>query len=332
MDLRTVVSITNPAFYISHKEKIMLLGSCFAENIGKKLIETKFQVDQNPFGILYNPASVAQSLARLMNPIPFDEKDIFEHSELYHTFYHHSRFSQADLHTLLNVINQQLVYSSSFLQQTNRLLITFGTAWVYRLQSSGEIVSNCHKLPDKYFIRDFLSVESIVEQWKDLLEKVWIKNPSLQVLFTVSPVRHWKDGAHGNQLSKATLLLAIEALCKRFPEKVIYFPSYEIQLDELRDYRFYADDMLHPSGMAIEYIWQRFAETYFTPETHRLLKEWDDIRKAIQHKPFRPESDTYRSFILQTLLKVEQLEEKFPYFYVTNEKELLLSKLKKNGI
>lgn len=305
----------------------MLLGSCFVENIGKRLQENKFPVDLNPFGIIYNPASVATSLMHLLNPEPFTPEDLFEREGLYHSFIHHSRFSGTDGEEVLTDINRRLHHSSSFLADASCLVITFGTAWVYHLKSTGQIVSNCHKLPDKFFHRTCLTKEEIVEQWQTLLQELWNRNSSLRILFTVSPVRHWKDGAHGNQLSKAILLLAIDELCRLFPDRLFYFPSYEILLDELRDYRFYATDMLHPSEPAIEYIWQRFAEFCFTTETQHLLKEWEVIRKALFHKPVCPDSDAYHTFITQTLLKIEQLQEKFPYFYVAQEKEILLSKL-----
>ncbi|MCD7933040.1 MAG: GSCFA domain-containing protein [Tannerellaceae bacterium] len=327
MDFRTIISIPKVVYPVSHRDKTMLLGSCFVENIGKRLQENKFPVDLNPFGIIYNPASVATSLMRLLNPEPFTPEDLFEWEGLYHSFMHHSRFSGTDGENVLTDINRRLYHSSSFLADASCLVITFGTAWVYHLKSTGQIVSNCHKLPDKFFHRTCLTKEEIVEQWQSLLQELWNRNSSLRILFTVSPVRHWKDGAHGNQLSKATLLLAIDELCRLFPDRLFYFPSYEILLDELRDYRFYATDMLHPSEPAIEYIWQRFAEFCFTTETQYLLKEWEVIRKALSHKPVRPDSDAYHTFITQTLLKIEQLQEKFPYFYVAQEKEILLSKL-----
>ncbi len=328
MEFKTTVTIAPGGFQISPKEKTILLGSCFVENIGTYLIENKFQVDLNPFGIIYNPASVASSLYRLLDPEPFRITDLFQHQGVYHSFSHHSRFSGTDPEQVLSHINGRLQTSSDMLCNIDRLIITFGTARIYKEKISGRLVSNCHKLPDKTFDRVFLSVEDIVLKWKTLLAALFKKRPGLQILFTVSPVRHWKDGAHGNQLSKATLLLAVEQLCGLYPGQIHYFPSYEIMLDELRDYRFYADDMLHPSPLAFRYIRERFADTYFTPETQELLTEWEVIRKALLHKPFHPDSEAYRSFIMQTLLKAEQLEQKFPYFYMTKERDLLLSKLK----
>lgn len=177
------------------------------------------------------------------------------------------------------------------------------------------------------FDRSMLSVTEIVSEWRELLLSLWEQNPELKILFTVSPIRHWKDGAHGNQLSKATLLLAIDELQMAYPKRIAYFPAYEIMMDELRDYRFYATDMLHPSELAIDYIWQRFTENFLSDETKGILKEWAEIQKAINHRPFQPESDAYKRFISQTLLKMERINEKFPSFDLTKEKEIIKSKL-----
>ena len=217
--------------------------------------------------------------------------------------------------------------SANGFRKTAYLVVTLGTAYVYRLKSSGEVVANCHKLPEKIFDRSMLTVAEIVSEWKELLLSLWEQNPELKILFTVSPIRHWKDGAHGNQLSKATLLLAVDELQSAYPERIAYFPAYEIMMDELRDYRFYATDMLHPSELAIDYIWQRFTENFLSDETKGILKEWAEIQKAINHRPFQPESDAYKRFISQTLLKMERINEKFPSFDLTKEMEIIKSKL-----
>jgi hypothetical protein len=176
------------------------------------------------------------------------------------------------------------------------------------------------------FVREILSVDTILAGWNTLLFSLWEQNPDIKVLFTVSPVRHWKDGAHQNQLSKATLLLAIDALQKKYPERIVYFPAYEIMMDELRDYRFYADDMLHPSPVAIDYIWECFTRHCLARESQTILKEWSVIQKAMNHKPFQPQSEGYRRFISQTLLKAEQISRKFPYFDIVKEIERLKAK------
>lgn len=328
MELYTRITIPKARFDFSYEERIVMMGSCFAENIGRKLAENKFSVDINPFGTLYNPASVAEGLRRLLRPEGFTANELFQHEGLYHSFAHHSRFSAASVEECLGNINDRLYLSSGFLGQATRLVITLGTAFVYRLKSNGQIVSNCHKLPERMFERRRLSAGQIVDAWKPLLLALWEQNPALKILFTVSPIRHWKDGAHENQLSKATLLLATDALQDEYPDRIAYFPAYEILMDELRDYRFYADDMLHPSPLAIDYIWRRFIDNFLSPATSAILKEWRDIQKAINHKPFQPDSEAYKRFILQTLLKMERISEKMPYFDIGKEIELVKSKLK----
>lgn len=326
MEFYTRISIPKAPFTFSYTEQTVLLGSCFVENIGKKLEENKFKTDLNPFGTLYNPSSIAEAIRMLLRPERFTRDDLFRHEGIYHSFSHHSRFSSPSETECLENINTRLFSSADKIREARRMIVTFGTARVYRLKSSGKIVSNCHKLPEKMFDRQLLTVEEIVAEWKSLLLSLWEQIPELKILFTVSPIRHWKDGAHGNQLSKATLLFAIDALQKEFPEHTAYFPAYEIMMDELRDYRFYADDMLHPSSAAVEYIWEQFTGNMLSPDSQSILKEWKDIQKAINHKPFQPESEAYKQFISQTLLKMERLNEKFPYFDMTNEIEMIKKK------
>lgn len=328
MELLTRIKNPEPTFTFSYKEQTTLLGSCFAENIGNKLVENKFPADINPFGVLYNPASIAVAIRMLLRPEKFTSEDLFRHEGVYHSFAHHSRFSSASETACLGQINERLAASAAYVRKAGRMVITLGTAWVYRLKSDGKIVSNCHKLPDKLFSQEMLSVEEIATEWKRLLLSLWEQNPELSLLFTVSPIRHWKDGAHGNQLSKATLLLAIDRLQKDFPERISYFPAYEIMMDELRDYRFYADDMLHPSKQATDYIWECFTECMLSREAREILKEWGDIQKALNHKPFQPQSEAYQRFISQTLLKMERLNKKFPSFDITNEIGIIKTKLK----
>ena len=328
MDFYTHVILSPPVFGFTYEDPILLMGSCFVEHIGAKLEEAKFQIDLNPFGTLYNPASIAQALKRLLHPEPFLPEDLFQANGLYHSFNHHSRFSAETEEACLRIINERLEASARFLRDSKRLIITFGTAWVYRLKDTGEIVANCHKMPEKMFVRSRLTIGEIVGIFNDVLEDLWLYFPDVTVLFTVSPIRHWKDGAHGNQLSKATLLLAIDELTRRYPSQTAYFPAYEIMMDELRDYRFYADDMLHPSEAAIGYIWEQFRHYAFSAETENAFAACEAIAKAIRHRPFNPQSEAYRQFILQTLLKMERLNEKFPFFDFSKERMLLKSKLK----
>lgn len=323
MDFFTYVDIPERIFSFSYEDKMILLGSCFVENIGQRLRQNKFQVDINPFGILYNPASTAMALRMLIQPERFTDVDLFHHKGLYHSFSHHSSFSSTSSEATLGNMNKRLDQSSELLKETTRLIVTWGSSFVYQLKSNGKVVSNCHKLPEKTFIRQMLTVEEIVADWKVLLFSLWEHNPKTKVLFTVSPIRHWKDGAHGNQLSKATLLIAVDRLKNAFPDRIDYFPAYEIVMDELRDYRFYTEDMLHPSQQAIDYIWERFISSRLTTKSKEILKEWNEIIKAINHKPFQPESEIHKLFIQQTLLKLEQLHEKYPFFDIEKEKEMI---------
>ena len=322
MKWTTEVTLEKGLFLFSHADSILLVGSCFAEHIGNRLTDHAFLTDVNPFGTLYNPSSVAMALRRLMHPVPFTVADLFAAHGGYHSYAHHSRFSARTETECLQQIDRRLEGSSNHFRQATRLVVTFGTAFVYRLKRTGEVVANCHKQPDALFERERLTAEQIVADWRLLLSELQAWNPHLCVLFTVSPIRHWKDGAHGNQLSKATLLLAIDQLCREFPGQTAYFPAYELVMDELRDYRFYAADLLHPSEQAVDYIWQRFAENWFSAETQQLAKACQSVKQALAHRPFDPENELYRQFIVQTLLRIERIREKIPFFAMDEEKEL----------
>lgn len=328
MLFRTEISLLSTPFQINYAHKILLLGSCFSENIGSWLESHYLDVMVNPFGIIYNPASAANSLRLLLDEKEYQPHDLFKHQGYYHSFDHHSRFSEADPDQMLCHLNQQRRQATRQLREADFLMVTFGTAWVYTLRTEGTVVSNCHKLPEKEFARRALSVTEIVETWTPLLEELFAKNTRLKVLFTVSPIRHLKDTMHGNQLSKATLLLAIDQLQKRFPEQTAYFPAYEILLDDLRDYRFYASDMVHPSEMAIEYIRQKFAESYFSADTKKLFTECEKIRRALEHRPSDPNSVNYKRFLTQNIEKLNQLIDKNPFFTLRKPLMLFQERLK----
>jgi hypothetical protein len=273
----------------------MTLGSCFAENIGKKLGDAFFLTEVNPFGVLYNPISIRNSIELLLENKPFTQESVFENKGLWQSFSHSSLFSDISAEKCLTNINKRFEIACKFLQKTDILLITFGTAWVFEEQKSGSVVSNCHKLPASCFNRRRLNVDEIVDEYSKLINELTIKQPNLKLIFSVSPIRHWKDGAHENNISKSTLLLAIEILQKKFPQ-VDYFPAYEIQMDELRDYRFYAADMLHPSDVAVDYIWSRFSENYFDQTTLGIMKELERLSAGLAHRPMHPESMEFYKF------------------------------------
>lgn len=317
----TEIEIPEYPWKMDYSKSMMLFGSCFSENIGQKLIDLKFRVDMNPFGILYNPESIANSLKILLEKRLFTEKDLFSDQGLWSSFYHHSRFSDVDRGVALEKINSRIEASSVFLKNADFLVITFGTSWVYELKSSGLIVSNCHKLPAAEFKRYRLGVMEITEGYRELLEQVWKLNPGLKVIFTISPIRHWKDGAVENQVSKATLLLAADRLITGFgPSSCGYFPSYELMMDELRDYRFYAEDMLHLSPVATDYIFERFSKVMMTKESTELSKRVMKIRKAFEHRPLNPKSAGFKAFIQQNLLLLDELISQFPSLDFNEEK------------
>jgi hypothetical protein len=284
MKFRTEVIVPVGELKINHQHKIGMIGSCFVENISLKLHQSGFSVDVNPFGICYNPSSVANSIQNLIDGKIYTSDDLFEQQGLYHSWDHHSRFSGLDKTAVVEQINFRMQQSSAFLQTADTLIITFGTATLYRLLSSEKVVSNCHKMPAALFREERLTINQIVEDWNLLIQSLKKFNPEIKILFTVSPIRHWKNGAHENQLNKSILLLAVNELINA-NTSCYYFPSYEIVMDDLRDYRFYADDMIHPNTQAIEYIWERFGAAYFDEKTVQLNKEWEKKQRVLNHRP-----------------------------------------------
>jgi len=238
--------------------------------------------------------------------------DLFYYNDLWNSYMHHGKFSGISKEEVLDTINRQITESAEFLLKSDYLIITLGTAWVYQLKNSGQVVSNCHKVPSNEFVRKMLTVTEIVNSFELIINELRKINPGIKIIFTISPVRHWKETAHGNQLSKSTLLLAVNELLKQVSH-TFYFPSYEILLDELRDYRFYADDMLHPSDLAINYIWERFSETCFSVNTQALLKKIDQINKGMFHKPFNENTSAHIRFKNNLLQQIVQLKTEFPY-------------------
>lgn len=309
---QTNVEIPPTDLTITYGDRIMTLGSCFAENIGGKMKQLYFDTEINPFGVLYNPVSISNSINMLIEPRPFTEVDLFQNRGLWQSFSHSSFFSATTAEKCLEAINERFDAAVDFLRETNFLVITFGTAWVYEEAKGGRVVSNCHKLPASSFIRRRLTVDEIVSDYSELVTRIKTLYPRLQIIFSVSPIRHWKDGAHGNNVSKSTLLLAIDALQNEF-DHVHYFPAYEIQLDELRDYRFYASDMLHPSDVAVDYIWQRFSETYFDEATNRTKKELEQLQGDLSHRPLFPNSEEYEKFRRSTEKRKQELISKYPF-------------------
>jgi hypothetical protein len=289
----------------------MFIGSCFASSIAAKMAMGRMPVMVNPAGTVYNPASVCNTLDTLISEKEFVADDLFFHGGTYLSFYHYTDFSSPNGDDLIEKINRTSREALSFLSKASFLFITFGTARVYRLKKSGIIVSNCHKLPASYFEPHLLSVSEIVFLWSRQLERLHSLFPSMKFVFTVSPVRHMKDGVHGNQVSKSILFLAIEELLKH-PVSPIYFPAYELLMDDLRDYRFYADDMLHPSASAIDYIWEAFSSSFMVDKTMNLWNECVKISKARQHRFNSESSANSLKFAEKMIRHINELEEKLP--------------------
>lgn len=309
---QTKVVIPESSFKIDYYHKILTMGSCFAENIGKRMKDACFDIVTNPFGVLYNPYSISNSLRLLMNNKHFERSDIFENRGLWQSFAHSSLFSSYSVEECLDNMNIQAENAINFLKDTDYLLITFGTAWVFEEMESGRVVSNCHKLPASNFKRRRLSTDEIVTDYSELIIQLVTLNPKLKIVFSVSPIRHWKDGAHENNISKSTLHLAIDELSNKF-DNVYYFPAYEIQMDELRDYRFYAADMVHPSDVAVDYIWMRFSDTYFDKPTTILKKELERLNLDFSHRPLKPDSDEYQLFKRNIEIRKQKILSEYPF-------------------
>jgi hypothetical protein len=304
----------------------MFLGSCFATSIGKKLEKGRFPVMINPAGAVYNPVSVSQLITSIVEGHEFKEDDLYFYDGNWFSFGHYTDFCDEDPSSLLRKINKRTREASEFIGKAGFLFITFGTARIFRFKATGIIVSNCHKVPPALFQRELLTIDTIVELWTDQLDKLHSLFPRLKIVFTVSPVRHLKDGAHGNQISKSVLLLAVEELLNH-PSKPQYFPAYELLMDDLRDYRFYSDDMLHPSPAAIEYIWDAFASCYIESKTLDLIHEVSNILSACEHR-FNTDSASKRTTFAETMIrKISVTSKKLPSVDFTGEIEYFRSLL-----
>ena len=299
MELLTKVQIKPSETKIGYQDKILLLGSCFADNIGEKFGEHYFQATVNPFGTLYNPASIMKAITLSFE---HDNKHyILQHNGLWHSMMHHGSFSHPDKNELLSRYNESLTIMRNALQEASTIVVTFGTSWIYQME--GMVVANCHKIPANRFVRRCMTVQEIVDMWQSIVDSM----PTKHWIFTVSPIRHIKDGLHANQVSKAILLQAVDQLGKS------YFPSYEIMMDELRDYRFYAEDMVHPSNVAVEYIWQRFVETYMTAETQAEMHVLQQLWRDRHHRFLHPESEEAKRFEQRTAEKIQKLQRQYPW-------------------
>jgi hypothetical protein len=312
MQFTTKVPISKSNHPIDYNSKIISLGSCFAENMSEKFDYFKFQNTTNPFGIIFNPVSIEKLINRIINKIEFTEKDIFFHNESWHCFEVHSELSNPKKEDFLKNLNEILKETNRQITKSTHVIFTYGTSWVYRNLESKNIVANCHKVPQKEFTKELLSVETIQNSILNTIELIQKVNPNCNFIFTVSPVRHIKDGFVENQLSKAHLITALHSSVLHFASSN-YFPSYEIMMDELRDYRFYTEDMLHPNQTAIDYIWIQFFENYISESEFSTMQQVCDVQKALHHKPFNPDSESHQKFLKNILQKISILKEKLPF-------------------
>lgn len=283
MEFRTPVNITLAPFAIEPRERMLFVGSCFADNIGRRFVDDKFRATVNPYGVMYNPASIMHTVKRWTVELVAAQSEASD--------------SGSDVRQAINEAPQTAVF-------------TLGTNHVYILNETGEIVDNCRKRPQRLFTERELSVDECADYLREAVTMLRQINPSVRIIITVSPIRYAKYGFHGSQLSKATLLLAADKLTKEM-DNVVYFPAYEIVNDELRDYRFYREDMLHPTDQAVEYIWQRFGETFFSKQTVKFLEEWRPIKAALAHRPFNPEAEEYKKFLEKAKEGERELMERY---------------------
>ncbi len=306
----TPVHIAPSPHKIFLRAKILSIGSCFAQVIGQQLQENKFDTFINPFGTLYNPAALFRMLHQSINQMLPSEETYLVREGMHYNYKFHSDFSAPHRKDLEAQIEQAITSTHQFLEMADWLLITLGTAFSYEKVDTQLLVSNCHKMPASHFHKRMLEVEEISLRFDQLLRAMDAFNPRLRYIFTVSPVRHIRDTLQQNSVSKASLRVAVDLIQQKHADKVFYFPSYEIMMDELRDYRFYKADMIHPSEVAEHYIWEKFASTYLDKEALQFIANWEKLKKAIQHKPFHPESSHHQNFLKKTITQLQQLSNK----------------------
>lgn len=311
MQLQTQIKIQKEQPQIDYSSKVLLLGSCFAENIGEKFSYHQFQQLQNPLGILFHPFAIERFLQRVVQQNEFTPKDIFQHQEIFSCFEAHSRMNALSEEEILQHLNSASTETFQFLKETSHVIITLGTSWVYRHLEQDKYVANCHKIPQKNFSKELSSVNEIEKSLRNTIGYIQQLNKNCEFIFTVSPVRHAKDGFVENTRSKSHLITALHQMVEK-ENQLHYFPSYELMMDELRDYRFYADDLLHPNQVAIDYIWERFQEIWLAEECFPTMKKVQQIRQGLAHRPFNSNSVAHQKFQQKLQQQIEQLQQQFP--------------------
>ncbi len=319
MEFRTTVKTGENRDWLHHSDKVVLLGSCFSDSIGAKMRGAFIRATVNPMGTLYNPMSIASAVDRLTHATPVAGMDLFMQGGVWNNYDFHSRYSLPDKQATLDRMNQRIVMGHEALKDARLLTITLGTAIVYRLKSTGEIVANCHKVPQHEFERKMATVDEITRELDTMIVKLRELNPELRIIFTVSPIRHIADGLATNSLSKAMLHVSIHEAIAAHRDYCDYFPAYEIMMDDLRDYRFYASDMVHPSDVAVEYIWQAFQATYLDDRSALALARCERINKRLQHRPMSASREAVERFNTDTAGIVRNLIKEYPYLADNSE-------------
>jgi hypothetical protein len=330
MDFHLEFSPKHLSQKINHQHKLLLMGSCFTENIGDKLVAHKFSVLQNPNGILFNPVSVKEAVENCIADKVIDENDLFYLNESHHSWQHHSRFSGITKEDAVNKINSSTKAAHQYLKETGFIIITFGSAWVYELTDKAAnkkintVAANNHKAPADWFSRRLLTNEEVIHEIESIVSQLQNFNPHIKIIFTISPVRHLREGFVENNRSKAALTNAVHAATETF-ENVFYFPAYELVIDDLRDYRFYAEDMVHPNYAATNYVWEKFMATCIDEPSQQLMQEINEINAAINHKPFNPASAAHKAFKLKYWNIIQTMQQKHTYLNLTEQSDYFAS-------
>ncbi|RFM32496.1 GSCFA domain-containing protein [Chitinophaga silvisoli] len=311
MNFRLTFPVTPFPAPLQYSDRLLLMGSCFAEEIGARLQGHYFDALVNPHGILYNPVSITQSIHTYLDNKIYTHEDLFQQGDLWHSWDHHSRFSGVDPDKVLAGINAQQEAATQRLEELDWLMITLGSAHTYTLQESGKVVGNCHKAPASAFYKKMLTAQDIISALDNAMHRLFFRNRKVKILFTISPVRYVRDGVVENNLSKAILLQAVHHMVNKF-DRLFYFPAYELVVDDLRDYRFYKEDLVHPNEMAIDYVWEHFIKAGLATADQSLLTQLAELNRAAAHRPFNPEGKQHQQFINTYIKKVEQLMQQHP--------------------
>ena len=324
--LQTRVKISPPNFSFGANSSFCCMGSCFADHLAEFLGRSKFDLSHNPAGITYNPISLAYTLSNVLANHSYHESDLIKSDHLYHSMDHHGRFSDPESTVVLDRIHDEQQSFKQGLLRANGFIMTLGTAHVFHMNPDGRIVNNCHKLPNHRFTRRRIEISQVVKHLSEVFEKIWIENSRLQIILSVSPVRHIRDGLIENQRSKAALILAASQLCETY-DQVTYFPAFEIMMDDLRDYRFYEEDLIHPSSLAVRHIIEQFVTTYFNTDGRQYIKKISSLLQSLNHRPLHPNRLSHQQFLSSLLQDLEELKAQYPSKDFRQERAKLIEQL-----